>query len=838
MTRSRTLTVTALVVALALAASIAGASYAPRAIDRLAYSTQFPKTQRFLNDAGGVAFDKFTGTYWVADPLRHRVVNISENGTVLKSIGGYGHANGRFNSPEGVYVAQYGQDPNKYGWIYVADSGNSRIQIFDKNGNYVAKFGVYGNGVGQMLRPVDVETDAMHNIYIVDSMLNRVQKYAHDEYFTYLDVVGSQGGGPGQFYNPGSISISGDRIYVSDGVNDRIEVFDTALTYQWAFGTEGSGDTQFDYPRGIEASGSSLASQTITAWVVDQRNQCVKHVTVNLATSAITLNRKIGIDDLGSPYPNKRTFYPIGIAVPPASSPDADIAVTDMLGLRMYAPSAPGSQTAAFIPDYRAYRPEAVAIGTAGRVWVAGEMAQVGGGGYIKPFTWSGGVLTPVDPTFIDEYSVGGTGYSFYDIVDMDTDAAGNLYVLDAGANYVIKFDPTGHAVLRWGGWGMGTPGKFSGARGIDVYGDRVYVAEADSTWVQVFDLNGTPVEQFGDSSTMPDIGDVAVTKDWVYTLDRSNWPYEIRRFDKVVGQHDLVDIATGSGTGLDSLAWPQQLTTDIAGDVYVLDKEGDIQKYSPTLEWLSAVGTVGYGAGQFVDPANLAVNSCGSVFVADHGNNRIEVLAPNRKTTTKAIASTKSPTYGGVTYVAPQLLDADGKTVDGQRMYLYRSYDGRTWSYDGWLLSSSTITSDSAWISNIRRKVWYQARLKADGDHLYAPESSRTSVVIKPQVKLTTPVAPSSVKRGAAFSVYGYLEPKHTAGASSVWIKKYKKSGSSWVYVGYVKAKNVTSGSKTKYVASTSIGTAGTYKLVGYAPTDDGHSATTTTSYDVVYVK
>lgn len=254
-------------------------------------------------------------------------------------------------------------------------------------------------------------------------------------------------------------------------------------------------------------------------------------------------------------------------------------------------------------------------------------------------------------------------------------------------------------------------------------------------------------------------------------------------------------------------------------------------------LEWLGAVGTNGYGAAQFVRPANLAVNASGSVFVADYGNNRVEVLAPNRKTTTKAIASTRSPTYGGSAYVASQLFDADGKLVEGQQMNRYRSYDGRTWTYVG---SSPSVAAaaDGAWVSGITRRVWFQARLKADGDHLYAPESSRVTVLIKPQVKLGTPVAPSSVKRGAAFSAYGYLEPKRTAGASSVWIKKYKKSGSSWVYAGYVKAKNVTSGSKTKYVVSTSIGTAGTYKLAAYAPADDGHSATTSTYYDIVYVK
>ncbi len=58
----------------------------------------------------------------------------SDLGTMSWITGTSGSDNGRFNSPTGVQV-------DSQGYIYVADSGNSRIQVFDSSGNFVSKFG-------------------------------------------------------------------------------------------------------------------------------------------------------------------------------------------------------------------------------------------------------------------------------------------------------------------------------------------------------------------------------------------------------------------------------------------------------------------------------------------------------------------------------------------------------------------------------------------------------------------------------------------------------------------------------------------------------------------------
>lgn len=829
MRSSRPLTAVVLCLAVLLSAAVGGATYAPRAIDRLAYSAQYPASQSNLSGASGVAFNKLDGTYWVADPKRHRVVNVTADGKVLKTLGGLGLANGRFNSPSGVWVHTSGADPLR-GRIYVADSGNARVQVFDASGNFVFKLGSFGTGNGQMRHPVDLETDALGSIFVVDDWNHRVQKY--DAEGNYLSVVGGPlaGAGNGQFSEPAGISISGDRVYVTDSINDRVEAFDNGLVYQYQFGTEGPADTQFSFPKGIEASGTSL-TQFPTFWIADSGNQSVKHIQVNPSTQAITLLHKVGVEGAIFDVWNKHVSSPRDIVVPDANG--ADIAVVDTLGLRLFSGAAPYGQTRAFLPVDRAYRPESVAVGTGGALWVSGHSPDAADNEFVYKYSWSGGTPVATGP-FIDEYSFGGTTYLFAGIVDMDTDAQGNLYILDSQANKVVKLNSTGQCVAAWGGWGA-LAGQFKNASGIDVYNDKVYVADTGNTRLQSFSLDGTFVTQYGDVTTMPELKDVVVTPNGMYTIDTASSPTdEIRRFTSA---GVLLDKAAGPFSGPDALVYPEELTADVTGDIYAVDSDGRVQKYTETLEWLGSLGSTGVGAGQFVQPKGLAINSIGTVFVADNGNDRIQVLVPARKTTTKAFASSTAPAYNGSVTVAFELLDADGKFVPNERLSAYRSFDGKTWTWVGEGPSVAT-PADGMWVGNITRKVWYQTRLKADGDHIYAPESTRASVLIKPQVKLTKPAAPTSVRRGARFTIYGYLEPRHAAGAYSVRVKTYRKSGSSWVYSGYVRAKNVNYGSKTKYVVAGSIGTAGTYKLVAYAPVDSGHSATTALGYDVVYVK
>ncbi|MGA9219160.1 MAG: 6-bladed beta-propeller, partial [Nitrososphaeraceae archaeon] len=59
--------------------------------------------------------------------------------------------------------------------VYVIDKTNTRVQMFDKEGNYLTGWGSYGKGPKQLNEPEDVAVDNKGNIYVTDTRNSRVQ---------------------------------------------------------------------------------------------------------------------------------------------------------------------------------------------------------------------------------------------------------------------------------------------------------------------------------------------------------------------------------------------------------------------------------------------------------------------------------------------------------------------------------------------------------------------------------------------------------------------------------------------------------------------------------------
>jgi tripartite motif-containing protein 71 len=86
-------------------------------------------------------------------------------------VGGPGSGDGQFISPGGVAADGSGN-------VYVADSGNDRIQRFDASGTFLTTWGSAGSGNGQFHFPEGVATDGSGNLYVADSTNHRIQKFA------------------------------------------------------------------------------------------------------------------------------------------------------------------------------------------------------------------------------------------------------------------------------------------------------------------------------------------------------------------------------------------------------------------------------------------------------------------------------------------------------------------------------------------------------------------------------------------------------------------------------------------------------------------------------------
>ena len=134
--------------------------------------------------------------------------------------------------------------------VYVADEWLNRISIFNKDGEWLGKWGTPGSGDGEIDRPSGLVFDGDDNLLLVDSVNSRIQKFTKAGKF--LAKWGSEGSGEGQFKLPWGIAIdSGQNVYVADWRNDRVQKFTTDGQFLMSLGHSGNGDGQLDRPTGV-----------------------------------------------------------------------------------------------------------------------------------------------------------------------------------------------------------------------------------------------------------------------------------------------------------------------------------------------------------------------------------------------------------------------------------------------------------------------------------------------------------------------------------------------------------------------------------------------------------
>ena len=170
--------------------------------------------------------------------------------------------------------------------------------------------------------------------------------------------------------------------------------------------------------------------------------------------------------------------------------------------------------------------------------------------------------------------------------------------------------------------------------------------------------------------------------------------------------------------------------------------------------------------------------------------------------------------------------LTAGAAAVPDATVNLMKSTDGgSTWSLVSTVTPSAGTSTYSGSIPAPTRRTKY--RLEYIGDPTHASVTS-DHVTVTPRVKLGKPVAPSAVKVKKSFAVYGSLTPQARAGSKTVKVRCYLKKGGKWVLMKTVMTKNYNRGSATRYQASMSLPTRGSWKLVAYAPATDKYAATT----------
>ena len=166
------------------------------------------------------------GSLFVADTGNHRIQHMTADGEVLNTWGYFADSS-QTEAPGGSFYEPWGIAVDSNGDVYVADTWNHRIQKFTPEGELINQWGYFGQAetVNAFWGPRDVLVDDMDRVFITDTGNKRVVVFNSDGEF--LTTFGSAGLLEGQFDEPVGLGVDADgRIYVADTWNKRVQVFE------------------------------------------------------------------------------------------------------------------------------------------------------------------------------------------------------------------------------------------------------------------------------------------------------------------------------------------------------------------------------------------------------------------------------------------------------------------------------------------------------------------------------------------------------------------------------------------------------------------------------------
>ncbi len=193
------------------------------------------------------------GRYYVLDE-KGRLIVYHKNGTLAALPAKHAP---KLSDPEGLAVAS-----NK---VYVADTGNSLLRAYDRDGKFLFSLGVPGSRAGQFDDPSAIAIGADGRIYVADRGNRKIEVFTPDGLFLFW--FGKKGDLPGEWSRPDRIAVdASDRIYVLDHSNRRLEEFDSSAHFLVAIPFNGQ---DFTVDRYGFIYGISAAQGRITEWGPD-----------------------------------------------------------------------------------------------------------------------------------------------------------------------------------------------------------------------------------------------------------------------------------------------------------------------------------------------------------------------------------------------------------------------------------------------------------------------------------------------------------------------------------------------------------------------------------------
>lgn len=207
----------------------------------------------YFSEPAAIAYDPVTRFVFVAEAGNNRVQRLTED-LIYEDHkwGASGTGNGMFNKPQGIAV---GPSPSGGRWVYVSDTNNNRIQIFEQDGTH--KHTITG-----LLSPGGLVVDDSGTIYCADSGNRRIVRITHNDTWTSWTIAssfGTVGAGDPVLVRPWGVAMdAGGYVYVSDVEAHKVKKYSSTGVFQCAWGYSGPVKGALNAPRGIDVNASGI----------------------------------------------------------------------------------------------------------------------------------------------------------------------------------------------------------------------------------------------------------------------------------------------------------------------------------------------------------------------------------------------------------------------------------------------------------------------------------------------------------------------------------------------------------------------------------------------------
>jgi sugar lactone lactonase YvrE len=177
-----------------------------------------------LEAPGGLAVDNDNRLLYVTDAEQDLVLVYEADPPfkLVRKLGkpGTEHTStepGEFAKPAGVAVDQDGN-------VYVSDTWNNRVEVFDADGTFIRTFGEAGDGPGYFARPKGISIDGDGHVWVADALQDRVQVFTPEG--RLLIYMGEHGMLPGQFQSLANVMVDkNSRVFTTELYAGRLQVF-------------------------------------------------------------------------------------------------------------------------------------------------------------------------------------------------------------------------------------------------------------------------------------------------------------------------------------------------------------------------------------------------------------------------------------------------------------------------------------------------------------------------------------------------------------------------------------------------------------------------------------